>query len=58
VRLRRRGPGEDLRIQCPPIVRIVCLMRSGALDPVFALKSLLEGADGVLIGGCNPGDCH
>ena len=54
--------GADLagtsRIQYPPNVRIVRLMCSGAVDPVFALKSLLEGADGVLIGGCHPGDCH
>lgn len=54
--------GADLagtfRIQYPPNVRVVRLMCSGAVDPVFALKSLLEGADGVLIGGCHPGDCH
>lgn len=54
--------GADLagttRIQYSPYVRIVRLMCSGAVDPVFVLKSLLEGADGVLIGGCHPGDCH
>jgi len=33
-------------------------MCSGALDPVYVSKALLEGADGVLIGGCHPGDCH
>jgi len=33
-------------------------MCSGGLDPVYVLKALLEGADGVLIGGCHPGDCH
>jgi F420-non-reducing hydrogenase iron-sulfur subunit len=33
-------------------------MCSGALDPVYVIKALLEGADGVLIGGCHPGDCH
>ena len=33
-------------------------MCSGAVDPVFVLKPLLDGADGVLIGGCHPGDCH
>lgn len=51
--------GADLagisRIQYPPNVRMVC---SGAVDPVFVLKVLLDGADGVLIGGCHPGDCH
>ncbi|MFB0545791.1 MAG: hydrogenase iron-sulfur subunit [Anaerolineae bacterium] len=46
------------RIQYPPNIRIIRLMCSGALDPVYALKALLEGADGVLIGGCHPGDCH
>ena len=38
--------------------RIVCLMCSGAADPVFVLKELLDGTDGVLIGGCHPGNCH
>jgi F420-non-reducing hydrogenase iron-sulfur subunit len=33
-------------------------MCSGAVDPVYILKALLGGADGVLIGGCHPGDCH
>ncbi|MGA9349707.1 MAG: hydrogenase iron-sulfur subunit [Anaerolineae bacterium] len=54
--------GADLagtsRIQYPPNVRVVRLMCSGAVDPVFVLKSLLDGTDGVLIGGCHPGDCH
>ena len=54
--------GADLagtsRIQYPPNVRIIRLMCSGGLDPVYVSKALLEGADGVLIGGCHPGDCH
>lgn len=54
--------GADLagtsRLQYPPNVRIIRLMCSGAVDPVYVLKPLLEGADGVLIGGCHPGDCH
>jgi len=33
-------------------------MCSGAVDPVYVLKPLLDGADGVFIGGCHPGDCH
>ncbi len=33
-------------------------MCSSAVDPVYALKPLMDGADGVLIGGCHPGDCH
>lgn len=54
--------GADLagtsRLQYPPNVRIIRLMCSGALDPAYVLKALLEGADGVFIGGCHPGDCH
>jgi F420-non-reducing hydrogenase iron-sulfur subunit len=54
--------GADLagtsRIQYPPNVRVIRLMCSGALDPVYVIKALLEGADGILIGGCHPGDCH
>ena len=54
--------GADLagtsRIQYPTNIRIIRLMCTGALDPTYALKVLLEGADGVLIGGCHPGDCH
>jgi F420-non-reducing hydrogenase iron-sulfur subunit len=33
-------------------------MCSGAVDTIYVLKALIEGADGVLIGGCHPGDCH
>ncbi|MBN1900725.1 hydrogenase iron-sulfur subunit [Candidatus Sumerlaeota bacterium] len=54
--------GADLagtsRIQYPPHVRIIRVMCSGAVDPTYILKALLEGADGVFIGGCHPGDCH
>jgi F420-non-reducing hydrogenase iron-sulfur subunit len=54
--------GADLagtsRLQYPPNVRIIRLMCSGALDPVYVLRALLEGADGVFVGGCHPGDCH
>ena len=38
-----------------PVVRVMC---SGRVDPQFVLAALREGADGVLIGGCHPGDCH
>ncbi len=54
--------GADLagtsRIQYPPNVRVIRLMCSGGVDQVYILKALLDGADGVLIGGCHPGDCH
>jgi F420-non-reducing hydrogenase iron-sulfur subunit len=46
------------RIQYPPNVRIVRVMCSGAVDPMYVIKALADGADGVLIGGCHPGDCH
>lgn len=54
--------GADLagtsRLQYPPNVRIIRLMCSGAVDVSYVLKPLLDGADGVLVGGCHPGDCH
>jgi F420-non-reducing hydrogenase iron-sulfur subunit len=34
------------------------MMCSGAVDSIYVLKALIDGADGVLIGGCHPGDCH
>ncbi|MCQ9205644.1 MAG: hydrogenase iron-sulfur subunit [Omnitrophica bacterium] len=46
------------RIQYPPNVKIIRLMCSGSVDPIFVVKALSQGADGVLIGGCHPGDCH
>ena len=39
----------------PRVIRMLC---SGRRDPQFVLKALRQGADGVLIGGCHPGDCH
>jgi F420-non-reducing hydrogenase iron-sulfur subunit len=54
--------GADLagtsRIQYPTNVRIIRVMCSGRVDPTFVLRALGEGADGVLIAGCHPGDCH
>lgn len=54
--------GADLagtsRLQYPPNVRIIRVMCSGAVDPIYILRAGLLGADGVLIGGCHPGDCH
>ncbi len=46
------------RMQYAPNVRVIRLMCSGRVDPQFVLAALREGADGVLIGGCHPGDCH
>jgi len=46
------------RMSYAPNVRVVRVMCSGRLDPQFILTALRNGADGVLIGGCHPGDCH
>jgi len=46
------------RMSYAPNVRVVRIMCSGRLDPQFVLTALRQGADGVLIGGCHPGDCH
>lgn len=46
------------RIKYPPNIRLVRLMCSGRLDPTFVFKALAGGADGVLISGCHPGECH
>lgn len=54
--------GADLagtsRLQYADNIRIIRVMCSGRIEPTFILKSLREGADGVLICGCHPGDCH
>ena len=46
------------RTKYAPNVRIVRLMCSGRVDPVFVLKAFAMGADGVMIAGCHPGECH
>ena len=46
------------RMQYPPNVRPIRVMCSGSVDPVYVLRALLGGADGVVVGGCPPGDCH
>jgi F420-non-reducing hydrogenase iron-sulfur subunit len=46
------------RMKYPPNVRVIRLMCSGRVDPQFVLEAFARGADGVLIGGCHPGDCH
>lgn len=54
--------GADLtgssRISYPPNVRILRVPCSGRVDPLFILKALRSGIDGVLVSGCHPGDCH
>jgi F420-non-reducing hydrogenase iron-sulfur subunit len=46
------------RVKYAPNIRLIRLMCSGRLDPSFVMKALAGGADGVLITGCHPGDCH
>ena len=54
--------GADLagtsRMKSPPNLRVIRLMCSGRVDPSFVLRAFLLGADGVLVMGCHPGDCH
>lgn len=46
------------RMKYPPNIRLIRLMCSGRLDPMFVLKAFANGADGVMVSGCHPGDCH
>jgi F420-non-reducing hydrogenase iron-sulfur subunit len=46
------------RMKYAPNVRVIRLMCSGRVDPQFVLDALAKGADGILIGGCHPNDCH
>jgi F420-non-reducing hydrogenase iron-sulfur subunit len=54
--------GADLagtsRLKYAPNLRTIRIMCSGRIDPTFVLKAFREGADGVLMCGCHPGDCH
>ena len=45
-------------MQYPPAIKIVQLPCSGKLDVLMVLHALEDGADGVLVAGCLPGDCH
>jgi F420-non-reducing hydrogenase iron-sulfur subunit len=46
------------RMKYAPNTRVIRVMCSGRVDPQFVLEALAHGADGVLVGGCHPGDCH
>ncbi len=54
--------GADLagvsRIKSAPNLRVIRTMCSGRVDPTFILKAFQLGADGVMVMGCHPGDCH
>ncbi len=55
-------PGADLagvsRLQYPPNIRVIRVMCSSAVHSLYVMRAFLNGIDGVLIGGCHPGDCH
>lgn len=54
--------GADLagtgRQQYPPNIRVIRVPCSGRINPIYILKALVDGADGVMVSGCHPGDCH
>jgi len=54
--------GADLaginRNQYPVNIRMIRVMCSGTIDPLYVVKAFKGGVDGVFIGGCHPGDCH
>ena len=54
--------GADLagvsRLQYPPSLRVIRVMCSGMVHPNLVIDALTKGADGVIICGCHPGDCH
>lgn len=54
--------GADLagvsRLQMPPNFRVIRVMCSARVDPEFVLRAFQKGADGILVAGCHPADCH
>lgn len=54
--------GADLagtsRLQYPASIRVIRVPCSGRINPLYIIKALAEGADGVMVSGCHPGDCH
>lgn len=54
--------GADLagtgRLQYPPSIRVIRVPCSGRVNPQYIIKALVDGADGVMVSGCHPGDCH
>ena len=54
--------GADLtgtsRIHYPPNVKVIRVMCTGRMNPLFVVQALRQGADGVLVSGCHPGECH
>jgi coenzyme F420-reducing hydrogenase delta subunit len=54
--------GADLagtsRLKYPTNIKMIRVPCTGRIDPLFIIKAFEKGADGVLISGCHPGDCH
>lgn len=54
--------GADLtgttRTHYPPTAKVIRVMCTGRVNPLFVVQALRQGADGVLISGCHPGECH
>ena len=54
--------GADLagtsRLQYSPNIRIIRVPCSGRVSPLYIIQALVDGADGVMVSGCHPGDCH
>ena len=54
--------GSDLagvsRMEYPPNAVPITVMCSGSVSPLYILSAFSKGADGVLVSGCHPGDCH
>ncbi len=54
--------GADLagtsRMKIKPYFRVIRAMCSGRIEPTFIFQAFAQGADGVMIAGCHPGDCH
>ena len=48
----------SLRMKYPEGVKLIQVPCSSRVDPAFVIKAILEGADGVFVAGCHPGDCH
>lgn len=46
------------RMKTPHNIRIIRVMCSGRVDPQFIMEAFAQGADGVIVSGCHPGDCH
>jgi F420-non-reducing hydrogenase iron-sulfur subunit len=48
----------SLRMKYPEGVKLIQVPCSSRVDPAFIIKAIMDGADGVFVAGCHPGDCH